>query len=234
MTGELEPAQERNPLDDLAEDTTGAKTVQLFASLYLILIAFFIVLNSVSNQVTAKADAALESVYTTFRKSFAPNSDEIDFLGLKKLDIHSQEFYDGIKGLFTELVDFPGWFASQGGNQLEAELATAVLFNQGDVHLRPDQTRFLNDLADFLRRESGQAERTVEISFAVTEAMMEAAQPEQQLPVLRAAAFARELEDRGVPASLISTGVVIDRRDLVWLRFNTRRSDILDRDRGGE
>ena len=64
--------------------------------------------------------------------------------------------------------------------------------------------------------------------------MMEATRPEQQLPVLRAAAFARELEDRGVPASLISTGVVIDRRDLVWLRFYTRRSDILDHDRGGE
>ena len=224
----------QNPLESLPESDGGAdQTVQVFVSLYLILMAFFMVMNSISNQVTSKADAAVESVYTTFRKTYAPNTKEIDLLAKQKLELYSSEFYEQAKGVFADLVDFPGRYASQGGNVLEAELPTAVLFAKNDIHIRADQTRFFNQLADFLRRQNEGEERDIEIRLAVSPAVMDAERPEQELPVLRAAAFARELEDRGVAASSISTGVVSDSRGLVWLAFRARRADVLEHDRKG-
>lgn len=233
-----------DPLDGLMP-ANGVKdrTSQIFVSLYLLMIAFFMVMNAVSNQVTAKADAVMESVYTTFRKTHAPNSDEIDLLASAKLDIHSDEFYEAVQGLLAGLLDFPGTFASQGGDVLEAELVPSVLFPRGKVNVRPDQTLFLNSLADFLKKEDASEERTVEIRFSAPLQTLLSSAPEQELVVLRAAAFARELEDRGVPARSISAGLVdhsaSDAKedgsggDRLWLTFQSRRVDLLKQDRRG-
>jgi outer membrane protein OmpA-like peptidoglycan-associated protein len=229
--------------DDPFHDLTPAegvkdRTSQVFVSLFLILIAFFMVMNAVSNQVTARADAVMESVYTTFRKTHAPNSDEIDLLASAKLDIHSDEFYEAVQGLLAGLLDFPGTFASQGGDVLEAELLPSVLFARGQIHVRADQTLFLNSLADFLKKEDAGEERTVEIRFSASPQTLLTAAPEQELVVLRAAAFARELEDRGVPARSISAGLMDEaagqrKEGRIWLTFRSRRVDILNQDRQG-
>lgn len=232
-------APQDDPFADLKPDSgVTDRTTQIFVSLFLILLAFFMVMNAISNQVTARAEAVMESVYTTFRKTHAPNSDEIDLLAAEKLDIHSQEFYEAVQGVLAGLVDFPGTFASQGGDVLEAELTPAVLFASGRAEVRGAQTLFLNGLADFLKKQGVNEEREVEIRFSARAHVLESATPERELVVRRAATFARELEDRGVPPRTIATGIVDqkardDKSARIWLTFRARRLDVLTHDRQG-
>lgn len=227
-----------DPFTDLTPGGVNDRTTHIFVSLFLILMAFFMVMNAISNQVTARAEAVLESVYTTFRKTHAPNSDEIDLLAAEKLDIHSQEFYEAVQGVLAGLVDFPGTFASQGGDVLEAELTPLVLFVRGRAEVRADQTLFMNALADFLKKQGANEEREVEIRFSANPQALQAAATERELVVRRAAVFARELEDRGVPARAIATGIVDqatpdDGAARLWLTFRARRLDVLTQDRQG-
>ncbi|RMF12625.1 MAG: hypothetical protein D6763_00335, partial [Alphaproteobacteria bacterium] len=191
---------ERSPLDDLSESGDGANsTVQVFVSLYLILIAFFMVMNSISNQETVRAAAAMDSVHTAFRKIHLPKVDVIDLLARRQLDTHSREFYEEIEGVLAGLVDFPGKYPSPGGNIFRVEMPASTLFQGTSVHVRPDQTLFMNALADLLKREAPNEQREVEILFAAPRGLLDADAPWQSLFVRRAANIAAELEDRGVP-----------------------------------
>lgn len=227
-------AADSNPLDDLPDMSEGTTRIaQLYVSLFLILIAFFMVLNSVSNQQVAKAEAVMESVQSTFKKQFAPPVEVIDLLASKGVASHSDDYYRAVEGIFAAMIDFPGTFASPGGVLLQAELPASVLFPLGQVHVRADQTRFLNALADLLIASGPGERREVEIVMAAPASVLTDEKPWANSHVLRMAAFARDLEDRGVSSAAISAGVVIDDRDLVWLNFTTRRLDAASPDGAG-
>lgn len=228
---------DQTPFDALSAPSKGGdESVKLLVSLFLILITFFMVMNSISNQKIGKAGRAVESVNTAFKggdKPYLPTVDSIDLLAQKQRDTHHDLFYEQGTGVLQALIDFPGKFAASGGNVLQVELASSVLFGAGDVNLRADQTRFLNALADLLKKEVDGEERSVEIMIAVRRAAFREERPWENKAIARAAAFARELEDRGVRGRSITTGIIADKRDYVWLTFTTRRHDVMDRDRKG-
>lgn len=229
-----ERTADRNPLDDLPDMSEGSTRIaQLYVSLFLILITFFMVLNSVSNQQVAKAGAVMESVQSTFRKKFTAPVEVIDLLAENGLVSHSDDYYREVEGIFAAMIDFPGAFASPGGELLQAELPVSVLFALDQVHVRADQTRFLNTLADMLAASAPGERREVEIVMAAPASVLTDETPWANGHVLRMAAFARDLEDRGVSPAAISTGVVIDDRNLVWLNFTTRRLDAPGSDGAG-
>lgn len=228
---------DQNPLDALAPQAKGgAESVKLLVALFLILITFFVVMNSISNQKISRAGRAVESVNTAFKgddKPFLPKVDSVDLLAGKQRDVHHDLFYEQGAGVLQALIDFPGEFAAPGGNVMQAELAASVLFGDGDVNLRADQTKFLNALADLLKKEGEGEERVVEIMLAARPPLFRAGKPQANGAIARAAAFARELEDRGVPGRSITTGIIADKRPLVWLTFISRSHGVMERDRKG-
>lgn len=235
-TPDLEEFKDHNPLDDLPDSGDGANSaVEIFVSLYLILIAFFMVMNSISNQETARAAAAMDSVTTAFKKIHLPKVNVIDLLAEHQLDAHSEDFYEEVEGVLAAIADFPGKYPSPGGNELRVEMPASTLFEGTAVHVRPERTRFLNALADLLKREAPNEQREVEILFAVPEGIMSTDAPWRSLFVRRAANIAVELEDRGVSGRSVSAGLVKGDVSKVWMVFASRRDDVLDHDRrGGE
>lgn len=233
---EPEETQEGNPLDSLGASGAGRdRSVHIFVSLYLILIAFFMVLNAVSNQETARAAAVMDSVSSAFKKIHLPKVNVVDLLARSQLDSHSDVFYEEVEGLLAGLVDFPGRYPSPGGNILKVELPAAVLFEGTEVHVRADQTRFINELADLLKREAANEQREVEFLLGAPKAIMEQSADWQALFVRRAANIAMDLEDRGVDGQSVSTGIVGAETPFIRLTFSSRQDDVLGRDRrGGE
>ncbi len=224
-----------SPLDDLPSGADGAdRSVQIFVSLYLILIAFFMVMNSISNQETVRAAAAMDSVSTAFKKIHLPKVNVVDLLAKKQLDVHSDEFYQEVKGVLAGLIDFPGKYPSPGGNVMRVEMPAETLFKGTAAHVRADQTRFMNALADLLTREGTNERREIEILFTAPPGFMTGDAPWHSLFVRRAANIAADLEDRGVPGGQVSAGLVEGDRATIWLVFSSRRSDVLDRDQRGE
>lgn len=227
---------EDNPLESLKGEGAGQdRSVHIFVSLYLILIAFFMVLNAFSNQETAKAAAVMDSVNSAFKKIHLPKVSVVDLLARDQLDAHSDVFYEEVEGVLAGLVGFPGQYPSRGGNVLKVELPAAILFEGTELHIRADQTRFINELADLLKRQAIHEQREVEILFGAPDAIMGEAADWQALFVRRAANIAMDLEDRGVAGQSISTGIIAAPTPSVWLTFSSRQEKVLGRDRrGGE
>ncbi|MEX1147282.1 MAG: hypothetical protein WEB93_02770 [Sphingomonadales bacterium] len=70
-----------SPFDDIdltARNRGASDSVHIFVSLYLILIAFFMVLDSISHQEVIRAEAVMDSVSDSFRKVHLPRVGVID------------------------------------------------------------------------------------------------------------------------------------------------------------
>lgn len=215
----------KSPFDDVPEADAGGTSVQLYVSLYLILIAFFMVLDSISNQETARAKAVLDSVNSTFQKVHLPKVGVIDLLARKPVDVHHRLFHEEVEGVLTGLIDFPGNFPGPGGNVLRVRLPVATLFDGDALHVRADQTLFLNALADLLKRGQGAQRREIEILITAPHEILSDPASWHDLFVRRAANIAAELEDRGVQGRAISTGLVVADKPSVILEFTSRRGD---------
>lgn len=231
---DLDQGWDENPMDRIKSSRPGPdRSVHIFVSLYLILIAFFMVLNAISNQETARAEAVMDSVNTTFKKIHLPKVNVVDLLAEQQLDAHSDAFYEEVEGLLAGLVDFPGRFPSPGGNEFRVEMPVSVLFDGRDVQVRAEQTLFMNALGDLLKREGLNEHREVRILIGAPAAIMDSEAPWQSLFVKRAANFAADLEDRGVSGQSISTGIVVTDNPTVRLVFSSRQGEVIERDRRG-
>lgn len=210
-------------------------TIGLMVSLFLILVTFFIVLGSISGTSLGRATPVVESVNAAFKggnQSYRPGVDGVDILARDRIAPHRELFYRAGEETLQALMDFNGAYAADGGDVMQAELRTSVLFLGDDVSVRIDQTKFLNSLADMLKNENLGEERAVEIMFA-TPPQAFGKKPElAQLNMQRASALARELEARGVPGRSITAGFAPNKRDVLWLTFTSRSAQLMQRDRG--
>lgn len=221
MTGAEDHRKGRDPSPfDQAVDgaEAGDQTTQVFVSLYLILLAFFMVMNSISNQEVARAGVVLESVNQRFKRPFPPVA-RLDLLARERIDAHNAEFYEEVRAIFAGLLGFPGKFTAPGGDVMQAEFPAEVLFPLNEVEVRADQTRFLSALADLLTRAGTGERRQVEFVLTAPDAVLQDERPWQNRDLRRAATLARELEDRGVPAQAIASGLAIGKSAMIKLRF---------------
>src|SRR5690606_15194347 len=111
-------AGEQNPLAELSCTERGAtaggqSSLQLHISLFLILIAFFMVLNALSNQEVTRRGAVIESVQNAFRRPL-PRAEDLDLLAGRQLDAHMAEFHEALAGIFAAMTEFPGQFGWPG------------------------------------------------------------------------------------------------------------------------
>ncbi|NOZ43248.1 MAG: hypothetical protein GXP02_08825 [Alphaproteobacteria bacterium] len=223
-TGLPDPAERRKSSDNITgAKITGNDTTGLFVSLYLIVLAFFVVLNSISNQVQNKVNAATESVTRAFRNPYAPKADFIDILASKDAVTPNDEFYQQIQGVFASLIGFDGRFPTEGGSVLKVDFKTSDLFERGTSIFRPDQKKFLQRLAKFLSDGDVGERREIKIAVSSGKALPQGPEYWKNLTILRAGAFAPQLKKMGVAGNQISVGITTGVQDRMTLTFYTRQ-----------
>ncbi len=209
-----------NPLEakkKKSDDTTG-----LFVSLYLIVLAFFVVMNSISNQDQNKVDAATESVTRAFKNPFEPEADFVDVAANEEAVTPNDEFHDQILGVFASLVGFDGKYATKGGDIVRVEFNPNNLFMDNSHEFRPDQQPFLKQLSVFLA--GGRSSERREINFVISSGTSLPQGPRywQNLTILRAGAFVHKLSEMNVAENQMSIGVVKGPKEQVTLTFHNR------------
>ncbi|VAX03865.1 hypothetical protein MNBD_ALPHA03-90 [hydrothermal vent metagenome] len=209
-----------NPLkvkNKKSDDTTG-----LFVSLYLIVLAFFVVMNSISNQDQNKVDAATESVTRAFKNPFEPEADFIDVAANEEAVTPNDEFHDQILGVFASLVGFDGKYATKGGDTVRVEFNPNDLFMDDSHEFRPNQQPFLKQLSVFLA--GGRSSERREINFVISTGKILPQGPKywQDLNILRAGAFVHKLSEMNVAENQMSIGVVKGPKEQVTLTFHNR------------
>lgn len=178
----------------------------LFVALYLILLAFFILLNAVSEQAANRAAAAMESVNSTFRESKAQN--------LKPTaDPNAQEIaandavLSNVERTFLAEMELSGRYAAHGGNTFEVTFPVDYLFEPGSFRVRRSMSPFLDQLIEAVR--SAPADKAQQVAFLFGTGSSEVSRMmtrKQEMAVRRAGALARYVTANGLLETEFSVG----------------------------
>lgn len=200
----------------------GDPTLSLFISLYVILLAFFIVMNAISNQETARAVAVLESVERAFERPFPPLARTPGLVPPAPHRALDSSFLVDAGELVSPLVGRVPDFPERGGNQFSIELDAHRLFFENDARLSEQAERFLDSLASLLSGAPAEVRR--EALF-----LLGTRGSEGGLALARADRLGRALQAAGAPPGSIGVGLESDvRARTVRIRF---RAQPIDRDR---
>jgi len=176
-------------------------TVGLFVSLYLILLAFFIVMNHISNQQTARAVAAMESLERAFERPFPEPAKTPGLAPPQAHPASDPAFLQEAGELVSSLLGSPQATATKGGNLLQIQLDTHALFFSNAARLSEQAAPFLEEVAGLLSTSSEGMRREVVFLFGRSG-------EEGGLAASRAERLAVALEEAGAPVSGVSIGLL--------------------------
>jgi len=184
----------------------GDGTMGLFVALYLILLAFFILLNSVSEHAALRAVAAMESVKSTFNDPRqVENRPTID---PSAVDIAANDqVLSKISQAFIAKLEIKGRFSTQGGNTFQVQFPADRMFQRGSFRVRGDITPFLDQLVTAVQSAPAGKKQQIAIMFGtgpgpVAREMTRS----QEVAVRRAGAIARHLREQGIADGTFTTG----------------------------
>jgi hypothetical protein len=202
---------------------SGTATLELFVSIYLLLLGFFVVLNSISNQKVAKAGAVMESVNSVFDKKFAPRASVVDFLKEPDAIAPNDEFVDEAIGLLASVFAMEGGYSTEGGDTLRVELPLDSLFERGSMMPRQNLSPFVRDMQAMIERQRPGQRREVEFIFGSGQRALSSRNSQQQLVAMRRAGnLVNFLISNGFADASISTGISAGSKDIVVVNFRER------------
>ncbi|MFQ5535498.1 MAG: flagellar motor protein MotB [Sphingomonadales bacterium] len=195
----------------------------LFVSIYLLLFAFFVVLNAISNTDTVRVEAALGSVNATFTPEKQPRSPLTDLLNAGDQVMGNDKFRDQVHGIFQSLLDSPDFIASRDGDTLRITLPAHYLFYDLSPRLREERADLLERLSAVLAMSPSGLRQEIQIMLGTGADLPEMRGLATDLQVMRAGAFAAELTSRGTLANAITIGLTGGDPDAIHLTFLTSR-----------
>ncbi|UTW54174.1 hypothetical protein [Kordiimonas sp. SCSIO 12610] len=185
----------------------GDTTMSLFVSLYLILLAFFIILNSISNQATAKSSAALESVNNTFSNQNPSPASDVDLQSDEIVSAPLDDLLTKIQGRFYAEFEIQGRFSNEGGRALQIQFPVRYLFERGALELGSARQGFLQEIVNDLNNVNAGGSLDVAFMFGTGSTLASKdLTRSQEIAVRRAGALARYLRTQGIRAGQFSTG----------------------------
>jgi len=183
-------------------------TMGLFVALYLILLAFFIMLNAVSEQASSRAEAAVKSVNATFHEANQPkNKPTID---PSAQDVAANDVVlRKISRAFLAEMEIKGRFSTAGGNVFEVQFPADYLFERGSMRVRTDMNPFLDQLIKAVAQSPVSKKQQVAIMFGSGAGSVDREMTRsQEIAVRRAGSIARYLRQKGVSDGVFTTGFV--------------------------
>lgn len=193
-------------------------TISLFIAIYLVLLAFFILLVSISHRNTHKTEDAVQSVNQTFMSTVVPLTPFSQESGPIKEEalLHSYFSYISEQARQTLMVEKIAVDVKQ--NRLLIQVPIERLFDRNQTILRAASNDFLALIADQLRMDESGVRMELECSVSAGQDMQPAA-------VQRAVAIAEALIAKDAPAKTIAVGVSPDSLALLTFRFTVRSMD---------
>ena len=211
------------PSGDPSEPSDGGSIV-LFLGLYLLLVAFFIMLNAISHFDDGRVKEAVASVSETFQSPRPSSASQVRIALDGKTRIVPTTLFGNLQAEFRKALPVVEIEEDSEGGVLTVTLAARALFAPGRVHLDPAQAALVDTVAGVLKDGPARRHRVLELTVGDGVA---ARLPGAQLPlgVNRAGALARSLVERGVRPASILAGVRAGFADKIVMRFATERAD---------
>lgn len=197
-------------------------TLALFLGLYLILLAFFVLLNTMATPKQDRVKAVMGSLLSTFSTEILNNINPTEFAASVGDSLALKEFHREIRDFFQVAVPLSRVEFYSAGTVMRIRMPADELFEVGSVLLREDQEEMMYRVTRALSRRVTGLRYELEFSTFTGPFLASAGTTAQILEVARAGAFARALEDRGVPTDSVVIGAQPGNPGEIELVFRVR------------
>ena len=181
--------------------------VPVFLGLFLLVLAFFIMLVSISTFEEVKSSAVMDSLTSTFTTVLPPTSDPVDF-NAKDGDILAGEaFQEQITSIFSTAIQVEKIEVVQPGRLMRLQMRVNVLYLDGQTTVREDQYPLFDRIVAVLSNRPPGLRQDMEVIIGsrVTEGI--SLPVGQTLEMSRIGEMARLMVSRGAPPDSISVGI---------------------------
>lgn len=206
-------------------ESDGMGVIILMLGLYLIVLAFFILLNAMSETSEEKVKKASESIAEGFgfQLSGPVNMrDDVDVTMNPVFDIVSRE----IQSVLESYISDNNFKFTTNANQMVFKIDTKRVFAPGSIRIRPAMAYFFEDIARIVSTERPGSQLISEIVVKNNESDLGNSQiPLRELTGRRAALFLRALVERGVDTHHISAGAEMNGESIVEVFFEILITD---------
>lgn len=138
----------------------------LFVSLYLILLAFFIVLEVQSEMVIARSEDALDSVQQTFKPSRDLGVAIPSVADAGDTAVRNDQYLSAVSDLFRDELALEGRYADTSGGLLVFTMPTNSLFSDGSVDLRAERASLVAKIGALTAETLSGERREISIFFS--------------------------------------------------------------------
>ena len=208
---------------DPGANATGApNTIAMFLSLFLLVLAFFIILVSISTVEEVKSQAVRSSLSSTFRTVLSPSMDPTEFTSKDGDVLAGQQFQEQVTDLFSTTLQVAKVEIVRPGQLMRIKLPTSAMFAEGATEVRPVAVPVLDRVVAVL--SSRPPGLRFDMEFVIGSAFTEGKSlpVTQTLETERAGNLAREMARRGVPPDSVAVGIQPGRVDQVTIWFFVR------------
>ena len=203
----------------------GTQTIQLFLALFLLVLAFFIVLVTISTVEDVRSRAVMDSLSSVFTPILPPSTDPTQFTSKDGDVVAAEAFQEAITGIFTTSIQVAKVEIVQPGRLMRVTVPADALFVEDAAEVRPARFPFLDRIVASLSGAPAGLHFDMEFLVGSPYAAGRRLSVEQTRELARAGAFARTMVSRGVPPDSLSIGIRAGDPGVVEMRFFVRPKD---------
>ncbi|OSQ44041.1 flagellar motor protein MotB [Thalassospira alkalitolerans] len=181
--------------------------VALFLALYLLLLAFFILLNTISTFEEVKTREVQESLSSAFAAILPPTTSLQTVTSLEGPVAAAEATQDKLGSLFKTAIKVVRVQVIQPGTLMEVIMHVDQLFDNNSILIRERQSDFMDQLTEVLSDDGGYSSYEMEMVMGSEVGSKGTVEIENNLQIARAGAFARDLIDRGAPEQHLYVGI---------------------------
>jgi len=210
------------------EEDRRSSNVAMFLSLFLLILAFFILLVAISTVEDVKSNAVMDSLSSTFTKVLPTLSDPTDRSANDGSILAGHQFQDQVTDLFATTLQVAKVTVVQPGRLMRVTVPTASMFAPGDENVRSGIIPLLDRIVASLSGRPPGLHFEMQFVMGVDLTESGALPIKKTLGLSRISGVAQAMAERGVPPDAISIGLQARDPGTVVISFYVRDEDELN------
>lgn len=200
-------------------------SVMVFLSLYLLLLAFFILLNTISQREQRRSQMAIGSVAATFRAPLPTEVVDLTTSTGRGVLASADPFHRQIKKVFEDTLPIDAEKVISNGNVMRISVPADNVFHPNSESFRTEIATLLEGIADGVTKRDPGVRFEVEMVIESGSSVPAIEGDRLPLPLRRAGAFARRMRSAGVAAHSVIVGIGPGSSDDIQFSFYAREID---------
>jgi hypothetical protein len=196
-------------------------------SIYLLLIAFFIIMHTISQKEEVRTAAVVGSLQVTFQRPERRMENLPSTSGEPQLSCPNEVFRERVESLFGSFLETARFSHVDNGNVLQVTMPAEALFYTDSATLRADRVALMREIADMIVNPRPYRRNMIEIGLEVggSVAADSGESLGRRLEIRRAGVLARDLVAHEVDPDLVTVGLLDGEAGTMRITFTSRSSD---------